>query len=374
MLGNCIGIISPSNISKNFGVLTKHRPAYMLPFGGRYRIIDFMLSNMVNHGIGTVAVYTGEKVRSLMDHIGNGAPWELNRRIKGLNVFPPEYSEEKSIKGDIYQYYLTEDFLEIIKEENVYMVSQNTITKVDLAKAYKYFVDTDADITFLYKKQENKDIYLNSEILILDKDLNFVNIGLNLGIEKMFNLYTGKAFIKKSVFLKIIREAMETGLEEDFRDALLRNKYNYNINSYEFKGYMEDIKDTQSYYRANMNLLDDEIFYQSFFKDGSIYTKSKDEPPSLYTEDSIVENSLIANGCIIEGEVQNSIIFRGVEVEKGAIVRDSIVMQKSKIKKDAVIVNSILDKFSLIGEDVNIIGTKSNPYLVEKNSQIRRGT
>lgn len=374
MLGNCIGIISPLNISKNFGVLSKHRPAYMLPFGGRYRIIDFMLSNMVNHGIGTVAVYTGEQVRSIMNHIGNGKPWELNRRIKGLFVFPPEYTEDKSMKGDIYQYYLTKDFLEVIKEEHIYMISQTTITKADLAKAYKHFIDSDSDITLLYKKQENTDIYLNSEHLILDEKENFINIGLNLGIEKTINFYTGKAFIKKSVFLEIIKEAMETGIEVNFKDALMLNKGNYNINSYEFKGYMEDIKDVESYYRANMNLLDDEIFYESFFEDGAIYTKAKDEPPSLYTDDSIVENSLIANGCIIEGKVLNSIIFRGVEIEKGAIVRDSIIMQKSKIKKDAVVVNSILDKFTSIGEDVNIIGTKSNPYLVGKNVEIRKET
>ena len=137
---------------------------------------------------------------------------------------------------------------------------------------------------------------------------------------------------------------------------------------------MEDIKDIESYYRANMNLLNSHLFYKSFFEGGAIYTKAKDEPPTLYTDDSLVENSLIGNGCIIEGNVENSIIFRGVEIEKGAIVRDSIVMQKSKIKKDAVVINSILDKFTLIGENINIIGTKSNPYLVGKNVEIRKET
>lgn len=372
MLENCIGIINSSSVSRNYGVLSKHRPSYMLPFGGRYRMIDFMLSNMVNHGIGTVAVYTGEKVRSAMDHIGNGKPWELNRRIKGLYIFPPQYSEEKPRKGDIYQYYLTEDFLENIKEENIFLVSQNALAKVDLTEAYDKFIKTDADITFIYKKQENSHLYLKSENLILDKDQNFINIGLNLGTEEIFNLYTGMAFIKKSVFLKLIRESMETREELYFREAILKNRDKYNMNSYEFKGHMEDVKDTETYYRANMNLLDKDIFNELFFQGGLIFTKSKDEPSSLYTDDSIVENSLVANGCVIEGTVQNSIIFRGVEIEKGAVVRDSIVMQKSKIKKDATVINSILDKHALIGEKVDIVGTKSNPYMVGKNITVRK--
>lgn len=372
MLENCIGIINSSNLSRSFGSLSKHRPSYMMPFGGRYRIIDFMLSNMVNHGIGTVAVYTGEKVRSAMDHIGNGKPWELNRRINGLHIFPPQYSEDKYSKGDIWQYYLTEDFLENVNEENIYLVIQNTLGKVDLTEAYSKFIETDADVTFIYKKQKNEDIYLKSENLILDEDYNFVNIGMNLGTEETFNLYTGTAFIKKSVFLKLIRESMETGEEIHLREALLKNKHNYKMNSYEFKGHIEDIKDTETYYRANMNLLDKEIFQELFFKGGSIFTKSKDEPSTLYTEDSSVQNSIVANGCVIEGMVQNSIIFRGVEIEKGALVKDSIVMQKSKIKKDSIVVNSILDKYSLVGEGVDIVGTKSNPYLVGKNVKIRK--
>ncbi len=372
MLENCIGIINASTNEKDFGSLCKNRPVYMLPFGGRYRIIDFMLSNMVNNGIRTAAVYTGEKVRSAMDHIGNGKPWELNRRINGLYIFPPQYGSERSQKGDIYQYYLTEDFLSNIKEENIYLVNQNMIGKFDLIDAYKCFIETDADITLIYKKQKNKDQYINSDKLILDKNKNVTNIGLNLGTEDVFNLYTGTAFIKKDVFIKIIKEAMEIGEDIYFRKALLRNKEKYKMNSYEFKGHVEDIKDVKTYYKANMNLLDTNIFYELFFERGAIFTKSKDEPSSLYTDDSRVENSLVANGCIIEGSVENSIIFRGVEIEKGAIVKNSIIMQKSRIGHDAVIVNSILDKYSEIGEDVNIVGTKSNPYIVGKNVIIEK--
>lgn len=372
MLGNCIGIINSSTEWKDFGAICAHRPAYMLPFGGRYRLIDFMISNMVNNGIGNVAVYTGGKVSSAMDHIGNGKPWGLNRRINGLHIFPPQYGDASFRRGDIYQYYLTESYLKNAREEDIYLISQNTISKIDLEEAYDKFKETDADITLIYKKQENSDAYFKSENLVLDEDSNFVNIGINLGTQDIFNLYTGTAFIKKSVFLEIIRTSIETGEEQTFRPALLKNKNKYMINSYEFTGHIEDIKDVESYYRANMNLLDSKIFYELFFEGGAIYTKSKDEPSSLHTNDAHVENSLIANGCVIEGEVHNSIIFRGVEIEKGAIVKDSIVMQKSKIKKGARVINSILDKYSHVEEDVSIAGTRSNPYIVAKDVTIRK--
>lgn len=372
MLENCMGIINASTNDKNFGGLCKSRPVYMLPFGGRYRIIDFMLSNMVNNGIKTVAVYTGEKVRSAMDHIGNGRPWELNRRINGLYMFSPQYGSERSQKGDIYQYYLTEDFLENLTEENIYLVNQNVLGKFDLVDAYKYFVESGADMTFIYKSQENKDYYINSDKLILDEDGNVKNIGLNLGTKDVFNLYTGTIFIKKDVFIEIVKEAMEIGEEIYFRKALLKNKDKYKMNSYEFKGHVEDIKDIKTYYKANMNLLDTNIFYELFFEGGAIFTKSKDEPSSLYTDDSRVENSLIANGCVIEGDVENSVVFRGVEIEKGAIIKNSIIMQKCHIGKDAVIVNAILDKYCKVGEGANIVGTRSNPYIVGKNTIIEK--
>lgn len=372
MLDNCFGIISSASVSENFGGLCKPRPSYMLPFGGRYRFVDFMLSNMINHGIDTVAVYTGKKVRSAMDHIGDGKPWELNRRMSGLHIFPPQHTADKVMDGDVNQYYLTEDFLKRVKDDNIYMITQNKLAKIDLSAAYDYFLTTDADATLIYTKDKNSENYLHSENLVLDEDDNFINIGNNLGTVPDINLYLGAAFIKKSVFLDIIRESMESGDNRDFRTAFLRSKNDLEINTFEHVGHVEDIKDTASYYRASMNLLNDKIFDDLFFKDGAIMTQAKDEPPSLYTDDSSVDNSLIANGCIIEGKVTNSIIFRGVKVEKGAVIKDSIIMQKSLIQKDAYISKSILDKHVVIDEGVTIVGTKSNPYVVEKSVEIRK--
>lgn len=368
MLESCLGVISFEDIGNEFGVLCKDRPVYMLPFAGRYRLIDFTLSNMTNHGLLTIAVFTGKNVRSILDHLGDGKHWGLNRRTSGLSIFPPLFDNEKRRQGDIYQYYTTKDFFVNSKEEYVFIANPNILSKVNLTEVFEYFIDTGADITVVYKKQSNdNDDYMNADNLVIDDDGKFINIGVNLCSKPEFNLFMHMGFIKKEVFLEIVKAGMETGEDLYLKQAVINYKDMYNINSYEFKGHVEYIRGIESYYNANMNLLNNEIFNELFLKDGKILTKSKDEPSTFYISNSKVKNSLIANGCIIEGEVKNSILFRGVKIERNAVVKNSILMQEAVIKENAVLVNIILDKYVTVEKGVNIIGTKNNPYTVEKN-------
>lgn len=373
-MDNCLGIISVDNGDNNFGSLCKNRPVYMLPFGGRYRLIDFTISNMVNHGIRTVAVYTGEKIRSTMDHLGNGKPWELNRRFNGLFLFPPVINGEYGSNiGDIAQYYSTEQFFEQAKEEYVFINHPNFLAKVNLTEAFKFFKESNADITLIYKRQNDPwGEMINCDKIHMDSNGNLINIGINLATEKEFNHFIGMGFIKKSLFMEIVKKSIEKGNANYFKDAMLLNKDRLRINTYEHKGYVESIRNLKSYYEANINLLDKDISRELFFEGGSVYTKSKDEPSTFYKESSNVQNSLIANGCIIEGDVENSIIFRGVKVGKGAIVKNSILMQKSEVLADAIVVNTILDKYATIGTGIRIAGSTVMPYVVEKYQKIRK--
>ncbi len=373
-MDKCIGIINGGDNENNFGGLCRHRPVYMLPFGGRYRLIDFTTSNMVNNGIRTVALYTGKKIRSTMDHIGNGNPWDLNRRFNGLFMFPPILENDYGLyTGDIHQFHSTESFFENAKEKYVFICNPDILAKVDLNSAFKYFIDTDADITLIYKKQlDPHGDFIHKDKMLIDKDGNLKSMGLNLGTEKEFNLFLEMGFIKKDVFLNLIRKSIERGDTNYLKDAMLNNKEEYKINTYEFEGYVENISDLKNYYDANLNLLDEDIAYQMFYKDGLVFTKSKDEPSTWYGKDSRVQNSIIANGCVIEGNVQNSIIFRGVKIGKNAIVKNSIVMQKSTINQEAIVVNSILDKYTYVEEYARIAGSSSMPYVVEKSQVIRK--
>ncbi len=373
-MDNCLGLIIGDG-DKNFGALCKNRPVFMLPFGGRYRLIDFTLSNMVNHGIKTVAVYTGDKVRSTMDHLGNGKPWDLNRRFSGLFIFPPAHNEDiRSGKGDIAEFYSTLSFFEESREENILLINPNYLGTVNLDDAYKHFIETEADVTVLYKKQVDPwGEYINCDKLHLDSSGGVVAMGLNLATEKEFNMYIGMLIIKKKVFFEIIKASTEKGDASFLLQAIMGNKDKYKINTFEFPGHIENIRNIKAYYDANMNLLNKTIAHELFFERGTVFTKAKDEPSTLYTDTSAVKNSLVANGCIIEGTVENSIVFRGVHVGKGAVVKNSILMQKCEIKENAIVVNTIIDKYSIIHENVRIAGSSVMPYIVEKNQEIKEG-
>lgn len=373
-MDKCIGIISGANIENNFGNLCIHRPVYMLPYGGRYRLIDFAISNMVNHGIKTIAVYTGEKIRSTMDHLGDGKPWDLNRRFSGLILFPPiTHDFTLNRFGDVPQFYSTMDFFRQTREKYILLVHPNILAKVDLTSAFKYFRETDADMTLFYKKQQDPwGQYINSDKMTINEDGTLDNIGINLGTEETFNMFLKMGFIKKDVFMKLVMESIEKGNADYLMDAVIKNKDKHKINTFEFRGHVENIRNLKSFYDANMNLLKKKVAAEMFYERGTVLTKTKDEPSTLYTETSDVQNSLVANGCIIEGHVENSIIFRGVKIGKGAVVKNSVIMQKSEIGENALVVNSILDKDAIIGDDVRIAGSALMPYVVQKKQILRK--
>lgn len=373
-MDRCLGIINIKDTGENFGGLCNGRPEYMLPFGGRYRLIDIPISSMVNHGIETVAVYTGDKIRSTMDHLGNGKPWDLNRRFNGLFIFPPSYEETGDRKeGEMSHLYSTINFLEQSKEEYILVCHENILAKVNLKKAFKHFVDTGADITLLYKNQDDpKGEFINSDALHLDDKGNLIKVGKHFGTKTAFNYYMGMAFIKKSLFINLIKEAMEAREGSSLREILLKSRKKYITNAFEFNGHMESIRNLKTYYEANMNILKRTVFKEIFFKEGLISTKAKDEPSALHTTTSKVENSIIANGCIIEGHVENSIIFRGVKIGKNAIVKNSIIMQKTEIEEDAIVVNTIADKHTRICKGVSLAGSQAIPYIIEKNQKVEK--
>lgn len=373
-MDNFIGILNNTNLESNFNSLCKNRPVYMLPFASRYRLVDVCISNMVNNGIKTVAIYTGEKIRSTMDHLSDGKPWNLNSRFQGLFLYPP-ITQELSIErlGDLADFYSTLNFLELSKERNVMVQDSNVIFMKNLDDAYKKFVDTEADIMLMYqKKSDDTGEYVNTDKLHLDENGYVTNIGINLGTETEFNMYINTLLIKKEVLIKLIKESVEKGNASSLKDAIIKNKNTLSIVSHPIDGFVKVIKDVRTYFRTNLSLLDKDNFNEIFLNNGRVMTKTKDEPSTIYRDFPEVENSLIANGCEIEGDVENSIIFRGVKVCKNAIVKNSIIMQKSIIEEGAVVVNSIIDKYSVVEKEVSLVGSVNQPYVVGKSQIVEK--
>lgn len=374
-MNNCLGIINLSEIDTNFGVLCQSRPTSMLPFAGRYRIIDFMLSNMVNSGITGVGIFTGNKVRSVMDHLGSGKPWDLDRKLNGLFVFTPTYDYTSTFKrmGDLELFYQNTNFIKYAKQEHVFMAKTYMLANIDLDVAYRDFLKSGADISIIYKHVDDEDHrFIGCDKLHLDDMGNFINIGTNLGKEKTFDLSLEMYFMKKEVYFDILFDAIENGSANFLKQAVFNNLHRYKVHTYAFDGYVACINNIRNYYDANFDILNPEIARELFFKNGQIFTKVKDEPSAYYKENAKVNNAFVANGCQVDGTVENAILFRGVKVEKGAVVKNAIVMQKSVIQRDVQLDHVILDKRTRVEAGVTLNGDIANPYISGKQAVISK--
>lgn len=369
---NCNGVIFSPEQDRDFGDLVSDRPNYMLPFGCRYRIIDFALSNMTNYNLSDVLLYAGSNIRSTLDHVGDGSNWEMNRRDRGLVINPVTFNEGSNIISEIETYFKSISYYEHSEQEHIYIENPMVIAKVNLKDAYDAFVDNDYDVMVLYKPVHDEMGYYNGmRKLILDHENgHFINVGYFLGTDPAVNLLIGRMFIKREVFLHIVKHSVENGSAATLLQGILNHKNRLKIGAYQVQCEIEPIFDVDSYYRANMHLLNPEIYDEIFYQGGMVYTKSKDEPSTIYRDSSKPIHSLVANGCIIAGQVENSIIFRGVQIGKNAIVRNCIINQGTIIRENAVCVNVITDKYAMIEEGVTIAGAVTHPFLVGKDEII----
>lgn len=370
---NLMAIIKSGINIQPYGSLLNNRPDYMLPFGSRYRVIDITLSNFSEHGISNVLLHGGRNIRSTLDHVGNGEHWEMDKRQNGLIISTPFLGASTNKNERIASYYESFPFIEENPAEHIYIANPMILSRINISDAYKSYIEGDYDVVFLYRKQsDSTGRYLNTRKIIFDKDGNVENIGLNLGTEDVFNLFMDQILIKRDKFLEIITEAMEKDNAQTLSQAIMNNKDKLKIGVYEIRSHVEYIRDLQSYYIANTNLLNHGIYADLFMFGSGILTKNKDEPSTLYLEGNKVTNSIVANGSILEGEISDSVLFRGVRVGKNAIVKNSILFQGAVVEDGAIVVNSIVDKYSTIKENVFVQGTKSVPYVVPKKSVMEK--
>ncbi|MBM7562353.1 glucose-1-phosphate adenylyltransferase subunit GlgD [Fusibacter tunisiensis] len=372
---NCLGIINMSENDSTMGALTQNRPTAMLPIAGRYRVIDFVLSNMVNSGITGIGVFTGNKVRSVMDHLGSGQPWDLDRKLNGLFVFTPTYDYHSIHRkiGDLELFFENNSFVKYAKQDYLLFSKSYMLANIDYNEAFKAFLESGADISIVYKKVKDKsNAFLGCDKIHFDDDGVFESIGTNLGMDIEFNMSMEMYFIKKSVYFEILYDAVEKGNANYLKQAIFNNLDKYKVHTHEFKGHVFPINTIKNYFNANMGILKSDIEKDLFFSNGHILTKVKDEPSTYYKQNAKVKNSFVANGCIIDGYVENSIIFRGVKIDKGCIIRNSIVMQKSDIQENVHLNYVILDKRAKVSKGVTLIGDPSSPYIASKKATITR--
>lgn len=362
-----LGIIFANLHDKDIGELTSVRSIGSVPFGGRFRLIDFVLSNMVNSGITKVGVITKTNYQSLMDHVGSGKHWDLSRKNGGLIMLPPfgagdtgPYSSRLGAIKNI------EPFLRHSDEEYVVMSDCDNVCNINIAAVVQAHIDRHADITVVARKKE----------LVNKKPRTIIETDCDGRVTKVIN--TDKASGEKIVFanifvmnrkflLSVIENSAEHNYNSFSRDVLVKGAKDYRIFTYMQEGYFANIDNIGNYYKHSLELLDKRIRDELFYRDGAnIYTKVRDSAPCKIGSEAVVTNSLIADGCVIEGEVKNSILFRGVKIAKGAKITDSIVFQDSVIGRNSTLNCVIADKLVTILEGRTLSGHETHPYFIAK--------
>ena len=365
MLKNYMAVLSLNEKENNIKSLTNDRPLCTIPIGGRYRIIDFMLSNLVNSNIENIGLLAPFSSRSLVDHVGSGKPWNLNRKISGLFIF--NGGSKGSFVSDIEILKTNLEYLYRSKHEYVILSSSNMICNIDYKFAAKYYEASGADITIIYKKANNgKTNFMDCNVLNIDKDNTVLSVGENIGTEDNLNISMDMFIMKKELLIAIEKKCVQLGFWVSLREWIYKNLKENKVNAYEFIGYVGCINSITSFYKVNNDMLNPAINRELFFENGQIYTKIMDEPPTRYFNECKVTNSLVANGCLIKGTVQNSIISRKVTIGEGAAIKDCVIMQNCEIKENVVLHNVIIDKNNVIDVDKELKGLKEYPLVIEK--------
>lgn len=369
---NVLGIIFPNSYDDQISALCNERLMASIPFASRYRMIDFLLSSMVNCGIDNISIIVRKNYRSLMKHLGAGREWDLTRKNGGLNIVPP--FAEKTVKvynGRVEALASIVDFLKVQKEEYVVIADSNIVANFNFNAMLKEHIASGADVSIAYKEEEipynfmnlqpnmSKDLYYTLQL----EEGRVVDIHTNSKETGPQNFSMNIYMIARELLIEQIQNAYARGYVYFERDVLAPQLNKLKVYGYKYEGYTARITDIESYYHENMKLLDDANL-DALFEPSPIYTKIRDDNPTRYIGDSKVKNTMVADGCVIEGEVENCILFRGVKIGKGAVVKNSIIMQDTTIRDNAQIDYVITDKEVIISTGRCLKGNSYFPVFV----------
>lgn len=373
-MNKAIGILFGNGGSDSLQGLTSHRPIAAIPFGGRYRLLDFALSSMVNSGIRTIGLITPHHYKAMLDHLGAGKAWFLERKAGGLFILPGTIH---GLMGQNVQFRLKDmalnlEYLQKDLVENVVVSSCNQVFNINYRDALAFHESNQADITLIYKEldcppQKEKRIRLvmgdGPQVTDLQDSFRIVSGGQ----EQPY--FVNMLIIRRQLLLDIV-DGYQSMENIDLLDAIAENIQTLKVFGFAFEGYVGMINSVQDYFERNMDLLDTAVREKLLLGFDRIHTKFVDNPPTQHGMQARVSNSLIASGCLIEGEVENSIISRGVIIERGAQIKNCLIMQKCTIGAHTMLEHVILDKFVEIHNGNVLKGRRNSPMVVLKRAMV----
>lgn len=372
-----LGIIFPNSYDSLVPELVTERLMASIPFASRYRMCDFMISSMVHCGIDNISILVRKNYHSLMDHLGSGREWDLTRKNGGLNIVPPYAQKQvKVYEGRIEALESIRGYLKKQTEKYVIMTDSNIAVNFDFNDLLHAHIESGADATVVYRKQEIPKPLIKQSTEALDL---YYALGVNGDhVSKIYINSTEKGemnfclniyVVERELLIRMIDDAFVHGYTSFVRDILERQIEHLDVRGYCYDGYVAEIHDMKSYFEENMKLLEEENL-NALFSGNQIYTKIRDDNPTRYINGSKAKNVMVADGCVIEGEVENSILFRGVHVGKGAKVKNCVLMQDTVVEDNASVEYVITDKDVTITEGKSLTGNDSFQVFVAKGQTV----
>ncbi|MDY5112195.1 MAG: glucose-1-phosphate adenylyltransferase subunit GlgD [Bilifractor sp.] len=368
-MATAFGIITSSANHIKIAGMQDYRPMGAFSFAGRYRVIDFPISNMSNSGIDNIQVYVRENPRSLAEHLGNEGSFNINSKKGKLQLLFSDNSTANDVYNtDIAAFAENMNIIARKGQEYVIIAPSYMVYTQDYNELLEQHVASGADITLLYHHVNNaKESYLHCDTLDLNKQKGVLSIERNTGTANAKNIFMDTYVMKKDLFISLVREAQKLSSIYTLSQYINSEVNDLDVRGVAHRGYFATVTDFKSYFEANLDLIDVDNANSLFHDNWPIYTVTSDAAPTKYYEQAEVRNSLVSNGCSIKGLVENSVIGRGVTIEDGAIVKNCVVLAYSRIGKDVHIENQVVDKWAQIIHAKEIIGTPEKPGYIKRD-------
>jgi glucose-1-phosphate adenylyltransferase len=374
MTSNAFGLIYTGETNPLLRDLALSRSVAAVPFGGRYRCIDFILSDLVNSGVTSVGLIAQKNYHSLMDHLGSGKEWDLHRKREGLFMLPPFMTKENTglYRGSVDAIRSCLGYVRRNPQQYVIYTGSHTIFNMTFDEMLARHIETRANITMLYNEVDlTADDEQNLDLrLMLDDDGRVTEMEFNPFTPRSTHRSCDLMIMDKLLLEYLVEEAFSRGDYDFTRDILLKKCGTLRIMGFRYDGYVARLDSVNDFFRHNLALLEAPVRKDLFNPDHPVYTKVKDEASAKYGENASVKNAMVADGCQIDGTVENSIIFRGVTIKSGAVVKDSIIMQAVSIGENCRLDHVILDKGVVIRDGRTLNGYEGFPIILKKGTTI----
>jgi len=370
-----IGIIFSNIYDNAMADLTYNRTVASLPFGGRYRQIDFVLSNMVNSGISQIGIITKYNYQSLMDHLGSCSEWDLNSKNGGIYLLPPFVTGQAGVyRGKLEALHVALNFLSKRREEYVLLSDSTTICNIDYDPFLEEHIASGCDITVITHEFREEDKGAKHDLVLrADQSGTVTDMAVDLESEQEdYLIGMGMFLMKREQLIEVIKTSVARDLHHFEREFMLRGfrMGKLSVHASKFNGVVLRNESVSVFFKNNLRLAEEKVRKDIFRSDRPIYTKVRDEILSFYGKDSEVNNCIIADGCKIEGKVENAVLFRDVKVKKGSVVTNCVLMQGTEIGENCTIDRVIMDKNVTVCNGVELKGATTSPIVIKKGETV----